>query len=1126
MILAVFAWICALTICQCRIITINNEGSNEITCCTSKLCPCSSLDIALTYLKHNTVVNITSKQVTLDSHVVMGERNNNSRHRKLNNIFVYGNGAVVMCNYKGSVGCESCSNIVFEGITWDRCATSEYLYGITFVNAIDITVSMCTFQHFNSCIGAAFFMASGFVTVTECQFLSNYVGYVSNHPPIYAALFITTYENSRNALQSINVNVTETSFYDNGIFYESKQRYSTINMWLFQRSLIYLYIDNSTVSASAGLGGNFTLENAVRILAIFDGVTFTHNNGGSQITIVNRFRVGNLVSISSCKFAHNTNGSLKVVVSAPIGSYGLFLNKVVIIGNKGTFSEDIITGSNSIGQGTGILIWFASLISYIEISDCSILNNDGGDSSIVYAEHVFGSQTIKIVSSVFAGNHGPALYLSDCSVKLEGYLSFSDNTAPSGSAIYLAHNSQIMIGNDSTLEFTNNVALLFGGAIYVDLPMDCPNQGITFKDLSNGSFVLFTNNSAEIAGNSLYFSIPESCNIIRDSSDNNSIVYTPYQFTYVPLPGSVAPEISTSPYAVNLCSTECNAASNCFIRNENMLGQSILFNATTCDYYSSVGEPVQFVVECIDCNNNYRLSDSKILAHNGVSELEVLTLNANSDVSANRNITINMTSIRSHGYKQLTGVVSIELSPCHVGYVFDTNLHQCKCYNEDSDIILCKQDYVGIKYGYWFGTVTSEFRTFSSCPTYYCDFAKQTETRDGFFNLPKEQSDQCSSHRAGMACGECKLGYTLAYDSPDCINRNECSPGMTALVVILTILYWVVVVVVVFALMYFIVKISLGYTYGLLFYYSVVDILLGSNLYISVPVFQVTTILSSFAKLTPQFLGKLCFIKDLSGIDQQFIHYVHALAVFLLTGVIAIIARRWPNRIALSVGHCIIRVTCLLLLLAYTSLASTSLQLLRPLYYHDINGAYVYLSPSIKYFTNRHVGYSIIALILGLFIVIGFPLLLLLEPFLRGKFNFIKLKPLLDQFQGCYKDRCHLFAAYYLICRLIIIATAFFNALYYLQTVSITIIAMIHICIQPYKSDTLNKLDGVILLTMVLIINLASYTFTQSTTTTLVIIFVIFPLCLSLAMFFYFSLLSKWIDCVKNNIATARYVVV
>ena len=474
-------------------------------------------------------------------------------------------------------------------------------------------------------------------------------------------------------------------------------------------------------------------------------------------------------------------------------------------------------------------------------------------------------------------------------------------------------------------------------------------------------------------------------------------------------------------------------------------------------------------------------------------------------------------------------MILVELLPCHSGYIFDTNSQQCKCYDRDQDIIQCQQNYVGIKYGYWFGTTASKICTFSLCPTFYCDFDKQFGIR-GYFNLPEEQNDQCSSHRTGMACGECKSGYTLAYDSPDCINENKCSTGITVLVVILTILYWIVVVVVVFVLMHLKFNMSLGYTYGILFYYSILDILLGSNLYISVGVFQLTTILSSFAKLTPQFLGKLCFVQGLSGIDQQFIHYGHAVAVFLLT-IVIVIAARWSMKIASIVSHCIIRVICLLLLLAYTSLASTSLQILRPLYYHDIDDAYTYLSPSIKYFTGQHVAYGVIACVCGLFIVISLPMLLFLQPFLRSKINFIKIKPLLDQFQGCYKDQYHWFAAYYLICRLIIIGITFANnfndALYYLQTAGITIV-MIHVWFQPYKSDTLNMVDGIILLTMILIINLGSYTFIRSTTIVLVIILVNFPLILSLGIFMYI-IISNWIYHRRYNStteATNRYAIV
>ena len=117
----------------------------------------------------------------------------------------------------------------------------------------------------------------------------------------------------------------------------------------------------------------------------------------------------------------------------------------------------------------------------------------------------------------------------------------------------------------------------------------------------------------------------------------------------------------------------------------------------------------------------------------------------------------------------------------------------------------------------------------------------------------------------------------------------------------------------------------------------------------------------------------------------------------------------------------------------------------------------------------------------------------------------------MDEFQGCYKDQYHWFPAYYLICRLVIIGIAFVNALYYLQTVCV-IIVMTHIWMWPYKSSTLNVLDGIILLNMILIVNLSSYAFIESTTTALVTILVIFPMCLSCGIFFYFSRLSKRIS--------------
>ena len=626
------------TVCHCKVILISNEGNNTSDCCLSGLCPCNSLTDALNHLEDNTIVNITSQLVKLDSNVIMGSGS-------LNNVTILGNNATVMCNNKGYVVCRSCSNVILEGITWDRCADSEFMQGVGFVNAINITLTMCTFQHFNTSIVAVFLMASGFIRVQKCQFLFNHVGNVDYL--IHTALVIFSYGDENTA--DIEVNITKTLFYCNGIFNHSTNLYSAMNIQISQRSTILFSIRNSTVSESCSLGAYYVLGNANKITAVLNESVFIRNKyGGCEIRIINYYPGINTVLISSSTFAHNTNGSLKLVVLAIsfAGYNAILLYNLTIIGNKGTFNEDPVIGSNSVSQGTGILLWFATLSANIEIAYCHILNNVSGKSSVVYIEDNFRdiSNHVKIVSSNFTSNDGPTLYLSNCNVELKGYSSFSNNTAQSGSAIYFAHNSQASIGNDSTIEFTNNIALLFGGAVYVDLPFNCLHQGITFTDLPYNSLVLFTNNSAGIAGNSLYFSIPESCNIIRNSSDNNSIVYIPYQFIYKQLPGLVAPEISTSPYAVNLCSTECVTfdSNNCYISNGKMLGQSIYFNATACDYYNNVSESVQFLMKCIDCNNNYRLSNSKILAHNGVSEFEFFAVDANSDISTNRHLTLHL----------------------------------------------------------------------------------------------------------------------------------------------------------------------------------------------------------------------------------------------------------------------------------------------------------------------------------------------------------------------------------------------------------------------------------------------------------------------------------------------------
>jgi len=279
--------------------------------------------------------------------------------------------------------------------------------------------------------------------------------------------------------------------------------------------------------------------------------------------------------------------------------------------------------------------------------------------------------------------------------------------------------------------------------------------------------------------------------------------------------------------------------------------------------------------------------------------------------------------------------------------------------------VSCSGSTSSIKRGYWFGEVYGK-ATVTTCPKSYCNFSC-CEVANGFLELSPVRANQCNSQRFGPACGSCKKGFTLSFDSIECVSFDKCTTGHTVLVVTLSILYWVVIVILVFIVTYY--HIGIGYLYAITYYYSIVDILLVEHLYISQGLFTFISVVSSTAKITPEFLGQLCLVTNISGIDQQFIHFVHPLAVAIIVIIICLSARI-SYRFSSFVSRGIIRVICFLLLLSYTSVATTSLLLLRSLAFDNVDKVYTYLSPDIEYFHGCHLPYFLAAILCMLVIVI------------------------------------------------------------------------------------------------------------------------------------------------------------
>ena len=106
---------------------------------------------------------------------------------------------------------------------------------------------------------------------------------------------------------------------------------------------------------------------------------------------------------------------------------------------------------------------------------------------------------------------------------------------------------------------------------------------------------------------------------------------------------------------------------------------------------------------------------------------------------------------------------------------------------------------------------------------------------------------------------------------------------------------------------------------------------------------------------------------------------------------------------------------------------------------------------------------------------------------------------MLDNFLDCYPGKYSWFAAYYLICRLVIMLIVYFAnsdysyMIYYLQTACV-IIVMIHVLVQPYKNDVLNVMDTVILLTLLLVVNPSAFNFSLSSVKEIIGGFVVLPI--------------------------------
>ena len=554
-----------------KVITINiTSGNSSQECCTEERCMCASLSIALQYIDSNTTINITSSSVMLEESVKLGSGN-------LTNITITGSNVTIMCNKSGSVYCESCDDVMIEGITWDRCGIGNTA-GVTFNVTSNISLVNCTFQH-SGTAAVTLLDVSENININHCNYLSN--GYVQfgfycndvlsivyygskfsnqiylkisdsyfygNKPELSCGVPINQYTLGVQGTAVWHVTITKTTFVSNkgnviGFFMNgnisielreldiNNNSYEPFNLLKFKSGYAPELVDNNQLDKA-------------EILIINSSFI---NNRGSIILAPSTFKA--LIILVDIEFTHNVQGLYGMLtigfLATTFYNYKAIVNltRVNVMSNKHLANygrkEGIVNIQFSLSnQHNSVIFEECEFFNNTSVSNYGIFSIGNNDDTIAHTtitilnskiHHNHGdgniislsNMQVAIESSNFTDNVASTIYLVNSKLEFAGTVVFANNTADNGGALYIEQGSHISFYTTTVIQFINNLATEYGGAMYIDVFYDFTYCSKVFNDYYRDYVVSFVNNTAAISGNSLYFYIPTHCKVQSNISNDH-----------------------------------------------------------------------------------------------------------------------------------------------------------------------------------------------------------------------------------------------------------------------------------------------------------------------------------------------------------------------------------------------------------------------------------------------------------------------------------------------------------------------------------------------------------------------------------------------------------------------------
>ena len=687
-------------------------------------------------------------------------------------------------------------------------------------------------------------------------------------------------------------------------------------------------------------------------------------------------------------------------------------------------------------------------------------NSESLERTIVYVKNA--NQSI-IRDSTFQNNLGTPLVFENeqfrndlCAMR---NLSFKANTGVYGGAMSL-YNVTFNSSCKSKILFEKNYAV-YGGALYLkDSPSLCVCPGKCLTTLE------FLDNRATTAGNSVYFASSSQFECQNFSmkdvgSAASSIVLHSGDLRIFPGQNIIINISITDQFdQPSLCTTDVSLYCEgqlytCFDQDIKLSGPDSVVLVQLPNTESSV------------IDTNLRLQSYK---HNDAldTSLNLACKNSNASIKIGLKIYGN----------------------CSQGFFYNSTLNVCKCAIKTKHKLYVCSTVLGaacVSHGYWYGRVSNEYVIarckYSECKMDNAPCPSGIQSGSNYFLL---NGTQCSKRRGGVLCRTCAEHFVFSFLSIHCIPEENCTSSKAIAILLSAILFQILITISLIFVVRFKHSLGCGFLYGPMLFLAMVNHIPLDDYSEYSTLSSAVSITSSVALLNLELFGRIpwCFFVSIPKLYNYSLRVLGPLTVLLVLLGITALVRWYPKcsvfekmRLQLPqnffqrwhASHWLaspLKAICILMMLSFWSLADISINILTPtvLDTQHYSMYMVSIQPDVTYFShNEHLPLAIPALLVLLVVILPLVIILLSAPFLQRVINLIKIKPFLDEFQSCYKDKYRWYSGVYFVVWIAIVGIQGLpDSMLYTQTLFFILLCA-QFLIKPYKSKLLNITDTLLL---------------------------------------------------------------